>query len=275
MRRQLVMGMPGSGKSTFIAALRHLLLAGEVPTELHLSILAEEEQHLNRLEADWLAFREVPRTKPATEGWVEFHLREPENGREATVLVPDLRGEAFEQPASLGRCESDLHGALVESDGIILFTNAENDVDSLMLSDLGDLLGPVADDEGVPQLPFRPEDMPEEVKVVEFLQTANRRPLKARSRRIAVMISAWDTVPAGTEPDAWLSNNRPMLDQFLAHNTDLWETRVYGVSAQGGKLPADRARLRKLHKPSERIAVVGHGAARHDLTAPLRWVGAV
>jgi hypothetical protein len=269
------MGMPGSGKSTFIAALRHLLLAGDVPTELLLTILAEEEKHLNKLEADWLALREVPRTKPATEGWVEFHLRDPEGGREATVLVPDLRGEAFEQPASLGRCESDLHMALAEADGFILFTNAENDVDSLMLSDLGDLLGPLADGGGGPPPPFRPEDMPEEVKVVEFLQMANRRPLTARRRRIAVMISAWDTVPAGTDPGTWLAEHRPMLDQFLAHNADLWETRVYGVSAQGGRLPADRARLRGLRKPSERIAVIGHGAARHDLTAPLRWVGTV
>ncbi len=52
MKRQLIVGMPESGKSTFIAALRHLLLSGAVSTELELTGLSDEERHLNSLERD-------------------------------------------------------------------------------------------------------------------------------------------------------------------------------------------------------------------------------
>ena len=104
MKRQLIVGMPESGKSTFIAALRHLLLSGTISTELTLTRLADEEKHVNDLETDWLELKQVQRTKPATEGWVEFHVRDAVSGRESVLLVPDLRGETFEQPACSGVC---------------------------------------------------------------------------------------------------------------------------------------------------------------------------
>jgi len=63
-----------------------------------------------------------------------------------------------------------------------------------------------------------------------------------------------------------------MLAQFLAANADLWNARVYGISAQGGKLPDRKRELAKIKQPSERIRVVGHGAGTHDLSAPLQWL---
>lgn len=271
MRRQLIVGMPESGKSTYIAALRHLLLSDTVSTELTLTRLADEERHVNDLETDWLELKQVQRTKPTTEGWVEFHVRDAASGTESVLLVPDLRGETFEQPACSGRCQDHLYEAVADASGIALFTSAEREDDALMISDLGNLLddgGQVAPDEAGP---FDPYGMPEEVKIVEFLQMANRRPLRPKRRRIAVLASAWDVVPSDKTPETWLDEKRPMLAQFLQYNREVWDLRVYGVSAQGGRLPEDRKRLKAL-KPAERIRIVGHGARPHDLTAPLRWL---
>lgn len=271
MRRQLIVGMPESGKSTFIAALRHLLLSDTVNTELALTRLADEEKHVNDLETDWLELKQVQRTKPATEGWVEFHVRDTASGTESVLLVPDLRGETFEQPACSGRCENQLYEAVADAAGIALFTSAEREDDALMISDLGDLLDDsdqVATNEADP---FDPYGMPEEVKIVEFLQMANRHPLRPKRRRIAVLASAWDVVRSDMTPDTWLGEKRPMLAQFLQYNQELWDARVYGVSAQGGRLPQDRKRLEAL-KPAERIRIIGHGAKPHDLTAPLHWL---
>lgn len=271
MNRQLIVGMPESGKSTFIAALRHLLLSGAISTELELTRLADEEKHVNALESDWLELKEVQRTKPATEGWVEFHVRDASAGDESVLLVPDLRGETFEQPACSGQCQDQLYKSVADASGIALFTNAEREDDALMISDLSDLLGESGEGEAVEAGPFDPYGMPEEVKIVEFLQMANRHPLRPKRRRIAVLASAWDVVPAGTSPKAWLAEKRPMLSQFLQHNPELWDVRVYGVSAQGGRLPQDRGRLKSM-KPAQRIRLVGHGATAHDLTSPLLWL---
>lgn len=272
MRRQLIVGMPETGKSTFLAALRHLLLSPTLSTELQLVGLADEERHLNDLERNWLELKNVPRTKPATEGWVEFHVRDAGTGVASVLLVPDLRGETFEQPACIGQCQPELHDAVAEATGILLFTSAEREGDALMIADLGDILGNTEEPNScAPVISFDPYDMPEEVKIVEFLQMANRIPLAPRKRRVAVMVSAWDVVPADLSPLAWFTDKRPMLDQFLEFNTDLWETRIYGVSAQGGRLPQDKKRLSKL-APTERIRLVGYNADRHDLTSPLRWL---
>lgn len=277
MMNQLIVGMPNSGKSTFIAALRHVFVANEVSTELELTGLADNEAHLNRLEDDWLACKRVSRTKPTTEGWVQFNVRDRRSGVESILSIPDLRGEAFEQPACNGQCNKELYDALIDTDGVLLFTNADKEDDMLLIADLMDILGPpelVESSETQQKIDvFKPENMPEEVKIVEFLQVANRRPLSPRCRKVAVMISAWDVVATmGRTPDQWLLENRPMLAQFLITNSMLWDSRVYGVSAQGGKLPQMKASLEKVVRPSERIRVVGHGAQPHDLSAPLSWL---
>lgn len=274
MIQQLIVGMPASGKSTFIAALRHLLLANEVHTELELAGLADVEAHVNRLEEEWLACQQVERTKPATEGWVQFRVRDRSTLIEATLSIPDLRGEAYEQPAASGQCLKDLYQALADADGILLFTNADREDDALMIDEFADILGTGEASLLTDVEPFRPEEMPEEVKIVEFLQVANRRPLRPRTRKIAVAVSAWDILAGreGLMPEKWLAKYRPMLAQFLDTNAELWEYRVYGISAQGGRLPQDKDALERIRRPSERIQVAGHGAGAHDLTAPLRWL---
>lgn len=214
MKQQLIVGMPSSGKSTFIGALRHLLVANEVETELELTELADDERHVNRLENDWLECREFQRTKPATEGWVEFRVRNRKTGAEASLSIPDLRGETFEQPLCSGRCQQPVYEALSAADGLLLFTNADRADDSGLISDLNDLIGDEPAEPSIPAAKFNPDDMPEEIKIVELLQMVNRRPLRGRRRRIAIIVSAWDVVPKGSEPLQWFSQRRPVLDQF-------------------------------------------------------------
>lgn len=306
MTRQLIVGMPESGKSTFIGALRHILVAKEVETELELTILAGDEIHLNRLEDKWLSCEAIGRTQTSSESWVEFNVRDRSSGKEGTMIIPDLRGEHFERPAVAGQCPKDLYEALAASGGILLFTNVNREDDMLLIDDFGDLsegddgdvvvdarlgndavagAGPTtpndklhasgtAEAEGHGQTKFRPEDMAEEVKIVEFLQMANRRPLSPKSRKLALIASAWDLLEAeeGITPESWLDLKRPMLAQFLANNADLWELRVYGVSAQGGRLPERKTEFEGMLNQSERVRIVGHGAVSHDLSAPLRWL---
>lgn len=295
MIRPLLVGMPSSGKSTFIAALRYCLVSGEVETALEFAKVSSSETHLNKLEQKWIACEELDHTPGVTNTWVTLHVRDKVTGREAELLLPDLSGEAFRQPAATGRCRRSLYEAASAADGIAVFTSAERSQDDLMITDVLELyaeLGEIANDtaneanaakgavdqaaraEPEPSSPtkFDPESMPEETNVVEFLQVMNRRPLVPRQRRMAVIVSAWDVAEASElAPAAWLEVNRPMLAQFLSGNAHLWEVQVFGVSAQGGVLPRDRAALRGM-KPGEKAKVVGPSALPHDLSAPIRWI---
>jgi Double-GTPase 1 len=272
---QVLAGIPDSGKTTFVAALRYCLVSGEVETVLELVRFSQNETHLNTIEEKWVACEQVERTKEPTSAWVRFHVRDKASGAESEILLPDLLGEAFRQPAATGRCRRSLYDAMVAADGMILFTNAARGIDDLMINEVGDVLDALADgtEASEPSEPkkFDPEDMPEEAHLVELLQVINRRPQSPRMRQLAVIISAWDVAEADAlAPEAWLSAKRPMLAQFLEHNSDLWETRVFGVSAQGGVLPRDCETLRGL-KPSLKTKVVGPGAAEHDLSATIYW----
>jgi Double-GTPase 1 len=274
MNRILVAGMPNSGKSTYIGALRHIMIAQEIPSALEITGLSADEAHLNKLEQDWLDGKKIPRTKSSTETWVELKIKDKETAKEGTLSLPDLRGESFEQPATLGHLNDELEKELTTTEGVLLFTNADKEDDKLMISDLGDILVDGAEDSLASPKRFDAREMPEEAKVVEFLQWANRPPRYARRRNLALLISAWDVVGAGNShnPNNWLREHCAMLEQFLRYNSHLWNVRVYGVSAQGGKLPRDRAKLMKIAKPSERVRVIGPDAHMNDITAPLRWL---
>ena len=227
----------------------------QVETELELTMLAGDEVHLNALEEKWLSCEPMKRTTTSNEAWVELNVRNRTSGAVGVMTIPDLRGENFERPLVAGGCSRDLHDALVLSDGILLFTNANREDDMLLIDDFGDM--PEDDDgEGSEEEPagdasveavdmeaivaneagaerageaeadgdeaggkFRPEDMAEEVKIVEFLQMANRRPLRPKLRKIALVASAWDLVGGeeGLTPKKWLARKRPMLAQFLSN----------------------------------------------------------
>ncbi|MBF3788906.1 hypothetical protein ISF76_28875 [Burkholderia pseudomallei] len=295
-QKLVIAGMPDSGKSTFIIALRHLLISQDVATQLRASRLSASEKHLNKLEQKWLACEPLKRTEQLEEEWVSFFVVKDGDATEAQIVLPDFSGEAFRRPAATGNCSTETAQMLAELDGMLLFTNADRGVDDVRLEaldaladDATDTYGDASESEDAPQdtlrndesadrstselsVPFDPINMPEEPLVVELLQILNRRPRIPTKRSLAVIVSAWDAVEdSGMSPTQWLKHHRPMLWQYLENNADLWEIRVYGVSAQGGKLPEEKSAL-QAKVPGQRVQIVGHNAHPHDLTAPIAWL---
>src|SRR5271165_6669586 len=74
-----IIGLPGTGKTTFLAALWHLIDAGEVSTRLVLDKLIGDHSYLNSIVEAWRRCEEVPRTSMAAEASVAVHLHEPAN----------------------------------------------------------------------------------------------------------------------------------------------------------------------------------------------------
>lgn len=298
MRTHLVLGLPASGKSTYIAALGHILLLQDVETELRLE-LSEDESHILALQERWLKYELLKHTPTNAENWITFHLKSNESNFALSLELPDFSGESLKNAIATGIYPTELAFALRDSEAILLFTNAAGKQDDILLNDLYGIVQPLdvdlpsaevqdATTQPVPKVDlagnnhstdidrstiFDPTSMPEEPKLVQLLQTISE--LARNKRKLVVMISAWDVVlsdsPA-TQPVDWLRANKPMLWQFLNHSPLLWETRVYGVSAQGGRIPEDTDLLKKVAKPSKRVKIVGYEAKLHDLTAPLAWL---
>ena len=277
---QLVVGMPSSGKSTYIAALGEVLLSGDVKTALTVEALANSESHMVALHESWLSCKELQRTTTGDENWLSFHVISTADGARTTIQLPDLSGESLRDAVVTGLFPEKLYQALEDCDGILLFTNTNAKYDDILLPELAELfsgsspvIGSNSDvkiEEGK-EKPFDPLDMPEQPKLVQLLQTiVDLQPF--RKRCLAVMLSAWDTVDPRRTPDDWFYEHRSMLSQYLEFNKSHWLVRIYGVSAQGGALPRDKSKLQNILKASERVHIVGHGAAKHDLAAPIKWL---
>ena len=279
-RSVVVMGLPGSGKTTFLAALWHLVSEKEVPSKLtYVSLQTGNIEHLHNIATLWRAAKKQERTAQGGDKLVSMILK-AEGGDQQTVTFPDVAGEAFLQMWGLRECDETVAGWLKEP-GVLLFVHADKVKvpkwvvdEKLLMEDLG--LTP----EGENPVEWSPNVSPTQVQLVDLLQSMQSGALDVGPRRLAIILSAWDKVACrGLSPEEYLGKRMPLLNQFLKHGLEpSWEIRIYGVSAQGGdyddgKTPLpDANRLRDIDVPSERISVVYAGSTSNDLTVPLQWL---
>lgn len=284
----VIMGLPASGKTTFLAALWHLVEAEEVACRLKLQRYEGNLAHLNKIAEAWRTFQKVPRTSQVGDQDVVIHLADSQTGREASAFFPDLAGEAFDGQVEARRCRPTFVDGVAADDGVIFFITADRREDDLSIVELNKRL-PIealeaaeperqpevrSEGEGTKPVDWDPKTIPAQVRVVQLLSDLLRAPFTAKRRRLAVVISAWDLADGlGLSPPEWVRFHMPLLAQFLATNTEAFEHVVFGVSAQGVRLEDHNAVDRAAQlTPSRRIRVVGPEGEGHDLTLPLIWL---
>lgn len=277
----VVLGLPGSGKTTFLAALWHLLTSGEVSTKLNLVRLnTDQSSHLNEIAALWRKAKVQERTLSAGDRTVTMWLQAG-IAPEFQLSFPDLAGESFQEMWEWRRCAPEV-AACMQSRGVLLFVHADK------IKKPGWIIEDIEDAEamGLPMEPGKPVSWsarlaPTQVKLVDILQSLQSEALDIGPRRVAIVLSAWDkAVGSGKRPEEYLTEHLPLLQQYLRHGLDkAWNVKVFGVSAQGGVYdeqgkPANEEaqRIREIDVPSERIAVVSAEGDSHDLTEPLQWL---
>ena len=280
-RSVVVVGLPASGKTTYLAALWHLMTSAEASTMLEFGDLRDGTwKHLNSIATRWRRAVVQERTAMAGSRVVSMNLRR--DGEVVRVTLPDLPGEAYRRMWEERYCSAEL-ARLVREGGLLLFVHADEILTPMWTVEemaLARQLG--VEEAGGPVEQWSPEISPTQVQLVDLLQMLRVAPLDAGPRRLAVMLSAWDRArDEGLTPVDYLSAKMPLLHQYLRCGGDGWRWRVYGVSAQGGEYDAtevevgkrdEAQQLRELARPAARIQLVGAGAETNDLTEPLVWV---
>lgn len=284
----VIIGLPASGKTTFLAALWHLVEAGEVASGLRLDRYEGDFAYLNKIAEAWRTFQEVPRTSQVGDQDVAIQLVSADGRQRAKAFFPDLAGETFDTQVEARRCRpSFVEGVNVDA-GVLFFITADRREDSLSIVELNERLpaealgaGPAepsqigvqSGEEGKP-LEWDPKAIPSQVRVVQILTDLLGSPFLSKRRRLAIVVSAWDVVEGlGLSPADWIGRHMPLLAQFLATNVDAFEYVIFGVSAQGLSLDDEGAVDRAAQQtPSRRIRVVGPEGEGHDLTLPLCWL---
>ena len=279
MRQALLVGLPGSGKTTFVAALWHVIASRSVDDALALQVLDAPVEHLNELSARWLSFQEANRTSSDAEE-ISTIRTEPRDGESTIeIVVPDLAGESIQRSLTERRWPKDFSAFVRGSTGVLLFVHPWKVFPHSAITDAIDIAGEeplpsseadTANESAVND--WSSEKVPTQVELVDLLQLLCEHIGNERFR-LAVIVSAWDLVVDQGLPSGWVAKELPLLDQFLMSAQSRLDSRVYGVSAQGGRLPEDIECLMAYTKASDRIRVVlGRSEPSHDITAPLQWV---
>lgn len=276
----LVMGLPKTGKTTFIAALWDVVEMEKVSGSLVLDGVDGNQQHLNEIRDAWADCRELSRTLVGKEKILSMTLKDRTSGTKGRIALPDMDGEAFERQWT-ERAWPKSHKEITEgSDSALLFIHPAKVKSGALIRDTQRTVAVLTEETPVPkpQTSGAPEAAkkftPTQVQLVELLQFVRWVKQGLSDFRLGVIVSAWDVVmkQGKNTPEQWLQAQLPMLHQFLAANRESISSRVYGVSAQGGDIVKDAAKLRKKNTPSERIIVVEGTVQSSDITIPVRWV---
>ncbi|WP_395809645.1 hypothetical protein [Archangium minus] len=281
----VICGLPESGKTTFLAALWHLVTSREVPTTLRFRSLRDgDSSHLNAIASRWRNAKRQERTTVGSNRLVSMNLSDM-NGAAVRLTFPDLSGESYRRMWEERDCDSRIAEILTKGQGMMLFVHADKIRRPLWVVDVISMSKSLGlEVKAEPEVKWDPRVAPTQVQLVDLLQLLRSPPLDIGPRRIAVMLSAWDAVAAeGRTPEAFLSERLPLLDQYLRQGAGDWTWRVFGVSAQGGEYEAENeatdkgAReeveaLRAIDQPSTRIRIVSDAGESHDLTEPISWL---
>ena len=279
--RYLVFGFHSSGKTTFAAALWHLIDSREVQTALAKGRHVGDFRYLEEIAQAWCEGWQVERTRTEQVEAIKINLSHPESGTELILEFADLSGEIFEKAFATRLCTPTLVNLVKEASGLLLFVTADRVIDDVTILDAfagEEAEQAPAEDEQGEATSWDSAKTPLQVQIVDLLQALLLPPFAKGPVRVAVIVSAWDLTDETSAQD-WLAKKMPLLYQYLRNGNGAAEVRAYGISAQGaplskkGEPPApDRDRLLALERPSERIKIVGPDVREHDLTGPLLWL---
>ncbi len=286
MQRSIVIcGFPESGKTTYLAALWHLVTERSEETSLRFESLRDgDHSHLNALAKRWRDGKTQMHTEVASNQLVSMNLVDTA-GQNLRLTFPDLSGESYRQMFEDRECDPTVAKIITDGEGMLFFVHADKiRLPHLVTTVMAQSTSLGATIPSGQYTPWNPRTSPTGIQIVELLQLLGLQPLSVPFRRVAIVLSAWDKViDEGRTPEDFLAERLPLLNQYLRARADGWDWRVYGISAQGADYEKENETLtavqaaklqqiRSLDSPSMRINVVSAGSESHDLTEPISWL---
>lgn len=272
-----MLGLPSSGKTTFLAALWHVLNANEIECNFSLDRIEGDVRYLDSITDAWRTFQKVPRTSMQMEEKISLRVKNNLTQELVTLEFPDLSGETFERLLLTRLLERKKFDTLSSSDGLLLFITADKTDDGLSILDVPVEFRGDSTDGAIQKKDWDAECVPQQVKIVELLQLIQSHQSKDPQRKIAIIISAWDVITESSpniQPVEWLEREFPLVFQYLDNNRESFDYDVFGISAQGGEIKSAQGRNKLAEKmeASTRIICTSDGKINHDITCPILWL---
>lgn len=277
-KKIFMIGMPSSGKTSYLAALVRLLDSGQsAEWKMDVRDIPKGLENIRNMIKNLDSYQIVGRTQGIDLYDVELNLYNP-NKEYRQFIVPDTSGEIYRDLVYDRWIPSKIMEQIVKSDRLLFFINVNT-----MISEKRMKLGETSaikllDKEHGNAETKNTENKEEDTKkyndqsaLVELLQ--NIIYLVPLSLHIRFVISAWDLVEKeyGTDkllPVEYIRRKLPLLYQYLISNSKKIHYDIWGVSAQGGDFD-NKDDLEKLQNDSSDDGVYiidSRGGRSKDLT---------
>ena len=283
--RFLLIGPAESGKTSFLAAF-WIYANGAAQAGLTVKCHPQDSSYLDEIQQAWLHFKKVPRTTTATERSVDLEVIRKADQAGFNLTIPDLSGETFDQIWTHRHWTPQFQALIDGSGGALLFVHPEKIEGGETLQDVQELQAqlPQAEAAGQPVLPpaekpkpapFDVAKVPTQIQLIDSLQLITETGNLNQPFRLGLVVSAWDSVlatQATAKPGIWLKRQMPALVSYLANNPEIFDFKVFGVSAQGvdyGKLTPEFENT----PPHARCRVAADDIVDPtDVTTPVQWL---
>ena len=302
----LLLGLPETGKTSFLSAFLHYIDAPIDGKNLRQYKLSSNTTYVTAIVQDWLSGKKPERTKVTmtknanTEA--NIYIEDQATGQKFTLHIPDFYGEIFENQFFDRQIEIEYIEQIKDSCGILLFIHPERINEPTLIEDVivahkfADLINAnfeteetavekplLSDDDNVDlsnetdlAQPFNIEESPTQLVLVDLLE-AHLEYLSKLPMNLSLIISAWDVIQKDCpdlSPVKWVEKTLPLLYQFLLANNNKIKFKGFGISAVGGNIedPIERQRLIGLDEPSERITVQDEDTINKNIASPIEWI---
>lgn len=267
-KRCFIIGLPGAGKTTFLAALWHSINSNSFATKLKLARI-NNGQYLAQLSQKWVDAESLERTVPSNEQKnIGVNLK-TSSGIVFDLFFPDLSGETFQKQYEERTISKELVEYIQSADAILFFIHVDK------VKPLGFISEHPTDVQGdgfeqkIVRDPKRHDPLQvQTIELLQFILTLR----KGNLTNMGFMFSAWDLVKqidSDMTPADFLYKNMNMLWQFCYSNSGVLHYNTWGISAQGADY-ADKETLLEKNSPIERIIVEDSaGNKGKDITLPL------
>lgn len=281
-KKCMLIGLPSSGKSSFIGAFWHVVLSAEIQSAFTVTYQPEDREYLNQLQNNFLECKAPERTKTGFEKKIELNIKDNVTEKVVDFIFPDLSGETYESQIEHRQLSVSYLNEISECDSIMLFVNPDFLREPQMISQTIDMLGADGQESSNnlgPQVKWAPKLCQTQISLIELLQFIETKIITPCN--IGIIVSAWDVIAnmpqiekKETQPTEWLIARMPLLYQYLTANKRKFSYEVFGVSAQGGKYEEalDKMKMQSKIRQSERILVQVGSDTSHDITVPIKWL---
>ena len=266
-KKYYIIGLPDSGKTSFIGALGYYLISNETNDSALCLDNINDMDYINQIAEQWAMCEKAIRTSETAFYNISLNLRIKETDSKINITMPDQSGETFRHIINRKVIDKERYKQLSGCEEILIFINPSRIKRDALIPDIPEEIRTETNAKVDMKSECHLNIQAEYVQMLQYLYY-----IRNSSTNLKIIVSAWDMYLGYELPEKVLKDRVPLVWQFLYANEERFHCEYWGISAQGGDLniEEEKQKLLEYENNIERIIVVNHrGEKSNDITSIL------